>query len=396
MEKYDKIISLNNLEYKIILIQELFFLKSCYVYYYLYKKTEDEMNVENNKISSNLLKLNPNFIRNSCIKLYYLTYLYNFRKLMYNYYLYGFYSWIENTMRRFSNKINFIRKIITAKWFTETTIFEQNEYNLIINKKNNLFFLISNSILELQNFYDNNSDIHRFTTNKLMNTLRRDDETNIHNKMLLDIVKKINVPEDKNNFTVINNTYDESNSLFECIINAMKNKYNINDIPYYNISIINKINENNITEDTLKELKKLIIDGFQFKINYYNLTKPANWKKNILNENGINDLTKIIEYLESYLKSDKHYSGEFMINVISGILNCTFFIYNENNLKPIFSYENNVYNIILKENGNLYNLIKYNDNIAMTCDKLPEELQIYKYCYNEISSNIIVGGASDI
>ena len=315
---------------------------------------------------------------------------------MYNYYLYGFYSWIENTMRRFSNKINFIRKIITAKWFTETTIFEQNEYNLIINKKNNLFFLISNSILELQNFYDNNSDIHRFTTNKLMNTLRRDDETNIHNKMLLDIVKKINVPEDKNNFTVINNTYDESNSLFECIINAMKNKYNINDIPYYNISIINKINENNITEDTLKELKKLIIDGFQFKINYYNLTKPANWKKNILNENGINDLTKIIEYLESYLKSDKHYSGEFMINVISGILNCTFFIYNEKNLKPIFSYENNVYNIILKENGNLYNLIKYNDNIAMTCDKLPEELQIYKYCYNEISSNIIVGGASDI
>ena len=32
----------------------------------------------------------------------------------------------------------------------------------------------------------------------------------------------------------------------------------------------------------------------------------------------------------------------------------------------------------------------------MTCDKLPEELQIYKYCHNEISSNIIVGGASDI
>ena len=139
-----------------------------------------------------------------------------------------------------------------SKWFTDLTIIDQGKYNFIIEKKKYLFVQISNSILELQNFYENNSDIVSFTKNTLMNILRNNDGTYSKNKLLMNVKNKISSNE---NFKIEDILPRNNYTLFNCIIEAMKNIYNIVDVPHYNKSIIEKINNN---DGNLVELKELI------------------------------------------------------------------------------------------------------------------------------------------
>lgn len=406
IDKYNKIILLDNKEYKITLMQELFLLKSCCVYYYLFEKTKKEMEEENGKIDSNnpseisdkVLKISNDDVGKSCLKLYYLTYLYYFRELMYNYYLYNFYLWIENTIEKINNKMNLTREKIMST--SDSTIIDQNKYDLIIKQKEKLFTNTSKLILEFQNFYDNNKDVVSFTKNKLMNILRHNnykDYPGIEDKLLKNLNDKIsNDINDENTSDGKQFTIEEINprnkyTLINCIEKTMKNKYTIENVPYYNKSIIEEIN--NGTD--LENLKRQIIEGFQYKISKLETDDMEN-KQNV-------------------------YFDEDMMKILSEMLNCSFFIYYNKNgkrlsksnsvyahtkyirpdLKLRIGTREKVYNIILKETINdsstlCYDLIKYNGKGIMTCDELPPELQLFKYCYNEKEASESIGGGLNL
>ena len=162
---------------------QLIFLKTCYNYYKLYKETGNEFNKLLIEINNEIYD-DPILIRKKCIKLYYLKYLHECRKLVYNYYLYGFHWWIIVAIEYYNNNVKFTKeKIIANNYFFNNPkmSIDQEHYNLMNDMKKELYFKIFNSLFELNNFYANNKTIEIFSQNLLMDILfqKQDKSSNL-------------------------------------------------------------------------------------------------------------------------------------------------------------------------------------------------------------------------
>jgi hypothetical protein len=206
------------------------------------------------------------------------------------------------------------------------------------------------------------------------------------------------------------------------LIYALRNKIKeIDDYPLYDKDIIQAFIDSSNTmisdspiEYNCDELRNKIIDSVQFKVEYYKTKKEKNRDffislfSNVSSE--IEQLKKMYgndEQIFEYFKTNKNYMlNDFIINVISQIFNCMFYVYSsisgkQSTLKNIIKYNNQPYSIIFYKDDKHYKLIEYIKNSSMTCEELPEELQMGQYCYYEPLiaeplSNISMLGGSPI
>jgi hypothetical protein len=355
-------------EYKIFLKYELIFLKTCYNYHKLYTETKHEFDAILSEIKKYIEgEVDITIIKNQCIKIYYLKYFHKCRKLIYNYYLHGFYWWIINSMNYFNNEVTFTKEIINKSFFfNKQTQINQSHYDLIIDMKDELYIKILDLLFELQIFYQNNENIQIFSQNMLMDMLKNMQQLNnlLNPELSQEIHSDIVSQNVMQKYKIVNIKNDE-NIFFNSLIHALKNKFNPDDFLYNKniIKILNESVENTSLEnerqyDNSEKLKDSIINSIQFK-------------------NEIN------EYKKEYKQNSEFNDIHFMMKVVSKIFNCMIYKFKyddkEQLINSMSNYDNQKYTIILCENG----LISFTDKIAMTCNELPDKLQIYQYCYNK-------------
>ena len=436
-KKYDEIKNNDEL-YSIFLKFELIFLKTCYNYYYLCDEIKEEMEQINETLKNSLLKIFNDMnekknneelknldklkeIKELCEKLYNLKYSYECNKLIYNYYLYGFFWWLAINIKFFTkdypDKQFFIKEKIIKSYFSIKSTINQNKYDLIINNKQTTFLEILDSLFKLQNFYKNNENIQIFRKNKLMSILVESNYNNSYSlkSLYIELNEKITNSMNIKDDTIIKeynliNVKNDRNCFLHCLLYALKNKINleINDYPLYDRDIIQSfINASNIEisdspveydSDSINNLRNIIIDSIEFKVEYYRIKKEKNRDYFISLFTKVNSEIKILKKMYddvddikifNYLKTNENYVlNDFIINIVSQIFNCMFYVYTSINekqptFKNITKYNNQPYSIILYKNDEHYKLIKYGENIAMNCEQLPEVLKMSQYCYKE-------------
>ena len=435
MKLYDEITK-NNQLYSDFLKFELIFLKTCYNYYYLYNKIKKEMDETNENLKTKILEvfnkyeipiqiseskeINTSSMKNLTEKLYNFKYLYEYYKLMYNYYLYGLYWWIVLHIKIFNNDAIFTKEKIIPSYFSGKSTIDQKKYESIINDKHEVFLEILDSIVKLKNFYKNNETIEIFRKNKLISMLFEDNNTLLYSELQ----KKITNNDKEYKFIDVKN---DKECFLYCLLYALKDKINLDNYPSYDKNIIQsflnaniKKKEDSVVEltesieyESVDDLRNNIIDSIEFRVEYYRIKKEKNLDNFIHLLSNNNDEFKKLKQIKThdeifeYLKGD-YFFNYFIIRVISQIFNCMFYIYSSINGNPTFKniteYNNQPYSIIFYKNNNCYKLITYKNNGAMNCRELPEELKISQFCYEELESSIIaepigqelvmIGGAS--
>jgi DNA repair exonuclease SbcCD ATPase subunit len=433
-KKYNEIKKNTNLLHSEFLKFELIFLKTCYNYYYLCNEIKKKIEEKHENLKIPLLKnfnningigIQPAFVKKICDELFNLKYLYEYSNLMYNYYLYGLYWWIAANMKVFNEEI-FTKEKIIKNFFSGKSIIDQKKYDEIINNKRKIFLEILDSLFKFEKFYKNNENIEKFRKNKLMSILFESSyndslsSTNIlYTQLQEKITNNINVKRTitTEEYKLINVTIDRNCFLY-CLIYALRNKIKeINDYPLYDKDIIQEFIDSSImiSDSPIKydcdKLRNKIIDSVEFKVEYYKTKKEKNRDffislfSNVSSE--IEQLKKMYnddEQIFEYFKNNENYMlNDFIIKVVSQIFNCMFYVYsfingNQPILRNITKYNNQPYSIIFYKDDKHYKLIEYNKNSLMTCEELPEELQMGQYCYYEpliaepLSNISMIGG----
>jgi hypothetical protein len=433
-KKYNEIKKNTNLLHSEFLKFELIFLKTCYNYYYLCSEIKKKIEEKHENLKIPLLKnfnnmndigIQPAFVKKICDELFNLKYLYEYSNLMYNYYLYGLYWWIAANMKAFNEEI-FTKEKIIKNFFPGKSIIDQKKYDTLINNKRKIFLEILDSLFKFEKFYKNNESIEKFRKNKLMSILFESSyndslsSTNIlYTQLQEKITNDINVKRTitTEEYKLINVTSDRNCFLY-CLIYALRNKIKeIDDYPLYDKDIIQAFidSSNMISNSPIKydcdELRNKIIDSVEFKVEYYKTKKEKNRDffislfSNVSSE--IEQLKKMYnddEQIFEYFKTNENYMlNDFIIHIIAQIFNCMFYVYSsisgkQPTLKNITKYNNQPYSIIFYKDNEHYKLIEYMKNSSMTCEELPEELQMGQYCYYEpltaepLSNISMIGG----
>jgi hypothetical protein len=433
-KKYDEIKKNTNVLHSNFLKFELIFLKTCYNYYYLCNEIKKKIEEKHENLKIPLLKnfnnmndigIQPAFVKKICDELFNLKNLYEYSNLMYNYYLYGLYWWIAANMKAFNEEI-FTKEKIIKNFFSGKSIIDQKKYDTIINNKRKIFLEILDSLFKFEKFYKNNESIEKFRKNKLMSILFESSyndslsSTNIlYTQLQEKITNNINVKRTitTEEYKLINVTSDRNCFLY-CLIYALRNKIKeIDDYPLYDKDIIQAFidSSNMISNSPIKydcdELRNKIIDSVEFKVEYYKTKKEKNRDffislfSNVSSE--IEQLKKMYnddEQIFEYFKTNENYMlNDFVIHIIAQIFNCMFYVYSsisgkQPTLKNITKYNNQPYSIIFYKDNEHYKLIEYIKNSSMTCEELPEELQMGQYCYYEpliaepLSNISMIGG----
>lgn len=422
-KKYNEIKKNTNLLHSEFLKFELIFLKTCYNYYYLCSEIKKKIEEKHENLKIPLLKnfnnmndvnfkgIQPVFVKKICDELFNLKYLYEYSNLMYNYYLYGLYWWIAANMKAFNEEI-FTKEKIIKNFFSGKSIIDQKKYDIIINNKRKIFLEILDSLFKFEKFYKNNETIEKFRKNKLMSILFEssyDDSLSSTNILYTQLQEKINnninlkttIPTEE--YKLIN-VKNDRNCFLYCLIYSLRNKIGeINNYPVYDKDIIESFiyASNNMISDSpieynCNELRNKIIDSVEFKVEYYKTKKEKNRDffislfSNVSSE--IEQLKKMYnddEQIFEYFKTNENYMlNDFIIHIIAQIFNCMFYLYSsisgkQPTLKNIIKYNNQPYSIIFYKDDEHYKLIEYMKNSSMTCEELPEELQMGQYCYHE-------------
>ena len=437
-KNYDEIKKNTNVLHSEFLKFELIFLKTCYNYYYLCNEIKKKIEEKHENLKIPLLKnfnnmndvnfkgIQPVFVKKICDELFNLKYLYEYSNLMYNYYLYGLYWWIAANMKAFNEEI-FTKEKIIKNFFSGKSIIDQKKYDTIINNKRKIFLEILDSLFKFEKFYKNNESIEKFRKNKLMSILFEssyDDSLSSTNILYTQLQEKItNNINLKRTITTeeykLINVKNDRNCFLYCLIYALRNKIKeIDDYPLYDKDIIQAFidsSNNMISDSPIKyncdELRNKIIDSVEFKVEYYKTKKEKNRDffislfSNVSSE--IEQLKKMYnddEQIFEYFKTNENYMlNDFMIHIIAQIFNCMFYVYSsisgkQPTLKNVIKYNNQPYSIIFYKDDEHYKLIEYMKNSSMTCEELPEELQMGQYCYYEpliaepLSNISMIGG----
>jgi len=244
-----------------------------------------------------------------------------------------------------------------------------------ISDTSNILSLLNN----LQHFRCQNLTLKQYSQNKLMSILK-----NICNDGKLINLENAN---QENNEQNLNNNMKKN---FEEIKFNIHSEININLLSYfisYSIAYFITKNKNiikniqncdilNINYDLLKLIndliKKINVNNYEITNDEINLTTIINnyLDKNIIYKEINNDYNNI------------NYNIKY-INELSNRLNIQIYVYDDNKIISHSGLKNPLCYLFLKKNGDNYVLMKINDDILFTCEKLPKEIQIKEYCYKE-------------